>query len=539
MFDCPSLEPELLDQIEAIASRPLAELLLQRGILRTMAQEILVRQLRDQVAFNREEEPVIISRLWEGVDGAAPTSLAGNWIAALPDGMQLGMGQRWDQIRLQKLMETRYQDRLEPYFLERRKELEQVVYGLIRLRNQGAAEELYLRLIDDGANFSDLAKVHSLGEERFTHGLVGPMLISQPHPTIRTVLESLKVGEVHAPFRVDQWVLLVQMEHRQPASLNDATRIQLMQELLQQEIDQTLDAMLAAFYPSLVLVEAPSAAGARVASEVPRPVEPIGGIEAEQGQETLEEVEVHAATDALAAVDVPAATEVHVSAEVLAVADALAAASFEPPVVAEDSSVVQVVAAVEAVGPAEVFSAADGPARGEVSAEVEAQVEVKVLAEVKDPWAAEPQVTAATPAEFEVLSAAEVITRPAPLAAAEVLAAVQPEAAVEAPADVPAAWSAETPAAVEAPSVVDSHGDVEPPSAAEGFSGAEVKAVIAAPAAGDRPSAADVPAIVEVPVEVEAPALDDDPWVAEPQAVGEAHSLPEAAIPAATSIQTI
>ena len=34
---------------------------------------------------------------------------------------------------------------------------------MIRLRNQGAAEELYLRLIDDGAYFGTLARSHSLG----------------------------------------------------------------------------------------------------------------------------------------------------------------------------------------------------------------------------------------------------------------------------------------------------------------------------------------------------------------------------------------
>jgi len=252
MFECPGLESQLLAGVEDLASRPLAELLLQNGILRNMAQEILLGQLREGVSFTAEEEPVIIERLWEGVDVPPPLSLGGDWIADLPEPLKLGMGQRWDQVRLQKLMETRYLDRLEPYFLERRKDLEQVVYGLIRLHNQGAAEELYLRLIDDKADFTELARRHSLGEERFSHGLVGPMLISQPHPTIRAVLESLKVGEVHAPFRVDSWVLLVLMEHRQPASLNDATRIQLQQELLQQDLDETLDAVLAAFYPTLV-----------------------------------------------------------------------------------------------------------------------------------------------------------------------------------------------------------------------------------------------------------------------------------------------
>jgi len=298
MFACPILESELLGRIEALAARPLAELLLQQGILRTMAQEILLRDLREAVTFTANEEPVILSRLWEGVEGPPPTSLAGDWIANLPEPLRLGMGQRWDQVRLQKLIETRYSDRLEPYFLERRKDLEQVVYGLIRLRNQGAAEELYLRLLDDGADFTELARIHSVGEERFTHGLVGPMLITQPHPTIRAVLESLKVGDVHAPFRVEQWVLLVRMEHRQPASLNDATRIQLMQELLQQELDETLDAMLAAFYPTLVPME-----GANTRAALPAAVEVAGQEEEPLEVEEPVNEEEHAGVESIAVVE--------------------------------------------------------------------------------------------------------------------------------------------------------------------------------------------------------------------------------------------
>jgi parvulin-like peptidyl-prolyl isomerase len=252
MFSFGDLESCLRDQLEVLAQKPLPELLLQQGILRTISQELLLKQLRQSVTFSPDEQPVIITRLWEGVGIDPPANLEGDWISLLPEPIQAPMEQRWDQVRLQKLMEERYRDQLEPYFLERRKDLEQVVYGLIRLKNQGAAEELYLRLIDDHVNFHELAKTHSLGEERFTHGLVGPMVISQPHPTIRAVLESLKVGEVHAPFRVDQWVLLVRMEHRQPASLNDATRIQLLQELLQQEVDESLDALLASVYPTLL-----------------------------------------------------------------------------------------------------------------------------------------------------------------------------------------------------------------------------------------------------------------------------------------------
>ena len=272
MLPADHLLADLSDAVATIARQPFAELLLQRGILRQTASDLLLQRLRDSVSFTPEEEPLVLTRLWNGVPGDPPTSLRGDWIASLPELIQGPLRDRWNQIRLQKWTETTYSERLEPYFLERRADLEQVVYGMIRLRNQGAAEELYLRLLDDGADFGTLARTHSLGEERYTRGLVGPMLISQPHATIRTVLSKLTVGEVHPPFRVDTWVLLVQMEHRLPASLTDATRLQLYNELFQQDLEATLDQQLQAIYPTLLPQE--SVPQAMLPPE-PLPQEPV------------------------------------------------------------------------------------------------------------------------------------------------------------------------------------------------------------------------------------------------------------------------
>jgi parvulin-like peptidyl-prolyl isomerase len=252
MIPYEHLADDLQSRVIATAQQPLAELLLQRGILRELAKESLLQRLRESVTFSPEEEPMVVARLWDGVPGDPPASLAGDWISSLPELIQGPVRDRWNQIRLQKWVEDEFVDRLEPYFLERRADLEQVVYGMIRLRNQGIAEELYLRLIDDNADFGTLAREYSAGEERFTKGLVGPMLISQPHATIRKVLESLTVGEIHPPFQVDQWILLIQSEHRQPASLSDATRGQLLNELFNRELDATLDAQLAEIYPNLL-----------------------------------------------------------------------------------------------------------------------------------------------------------------------------------------------------------------------------------------------------------------------------------------------
>lgn len=258
MIPVQHLEADLREAVDRLARTPLVELLLQEGILRRLALELLQRRLRDSVVFSPEEEPLVISRLWQGIALDPPRSLAAGWIEALPAMLQGPVRDRWDQIRLQKWMEETYRDRIDPYFLERRDDLEQIVYGMIRLRNQGAAEELYLRLLDDGADFGELASAHSLGDERFTRGLVGPMLISQPHPTIRAVLQNLAVGDLQPPFRVDNWILLVRMEHRQPARLNDTLQLQLSQELLQKDLDAALDAQLSELYPALLAAFPPS-----------------------------------------------------------------------------------------------------------------------------------------------------------------------------------------------------------------------------------------------------------------------------------------
>ena len=255
MLPTTQLEDDLNTALAELAQQPLAALLNQQGILRGLARDLLLRRLLQTVQFSNDEQDQIVKHLWEGQTESAPTSLSGNWLGELAEDLQGPMQLRWNQLCLQKLMEERYSERVEPYMLERRDALEQVVFGMIRVRNQGTAEELYLRLIDDNADFSQLAKQFSIGEERLTHGLVGPLAISQAHPKIQTAINSLTVGDIHPPLLLDQTFLILRLEHRKPAALTDATRSQLLNELFQQDLNTTLDAQLGSVYPQLMQVK--------------------------------------------------------------------------------------------------------------------------------------------------------------------------------------------------------------------------------------------------------------------------------------------
>jgi hypothetical protein len=248
--DGPAFHDHLDSAVHAIAARPLREFLAQEGILNRMAREAALSAIASTVSFTVEESPAVIARLCEGVDSDTPLDLQDDWISLLPPEQQPLLRQRWQELRLQKFMDFTYGAIIDAYFLERRADLERVVYGMIRVRNQGAAEELYLRLIDDDADFTKLACTYSLGDERYTHGLVGPMPISQPHPAIRQTLAPLAVGDIAAPLRIDDWVLILRMEHREPARLNEAIRQQLTTELF--------EADLAAFLSSQKLTADPN-----------------------------------------------------------------------------------------------------------------------------------------------------------------------------------------------------------------------------------------------------------------------------------------
>ncbi len=249
MPSVPQLHRELDRALEAMARLPLHDLLEQRGVLRTLARELALEGLRQEARFSPDELRELGAQLWAGLPGPTPTALetdlAGDWIGSLPEDLRGRVRQRWAHLRLQKALEDRYGERVEAHYLERRADLEQVVLRLMRLPQQGLAEELYLRLIDDGASFGALASRHSLGDESVTRGIVGPIEISQLHPTLRAVLASLAPGDIHPPFVLEESILLVRLEHRRPASLNETLRHRLLEELLQPDLESWLVGALA------------------------------------------------------------------------------------------------------------------------------------------------------------------------------------------------------------------------------------------------------------------------------------------------------
>ena len=141
-------------------------------------------------------------------------------------------------IRRRSLMRERFAEKAVDRFLERKNELDHVVYSLLRMENSFLARELYFQIESGESNFADLAKRYAEGPERITNGIVGPVSLTQAHPVLVEKLRVAQPGVLLEPFRIADWWLVVRLERYSPAKLTDEVSDQMCQELFDLWVDE-------------------------------------------------------------------------------------------------------------------------------------------------------------------------------------------------------------------------------------------------------------------------------------------------------------
>ena len=134
-------------------------------------------------------------------------------------------------IRRQEVIRERFAPKAEARFLERKNELDQVVYSLLRLANNFLARELYLQIEAGESNFADLAKRSAEGPERNTNGIVGPVSLTQAHPVLVEKLRVAQPGVLLEPFRIADWWLVVRLERYSPATFTPEVSDRMCREM--------------------------------------------------------------------------------------------------------------------------------------------------------------------------------------------------------------------------------------------------------------------------------------------------------------------
>jgi parvulin-like peptidyl-prolyl isomerase len=144
------------------------------------------------------------------------------------------------ELRIEKFKRATWGDKLESHFLSRKRELDKVIYSLIRVKDIGVATELYFRIQEGEQSFSELACEYSQGPEARTNGLVGPVELDKIPSNVAQMLYVSQPAQVWPPNCLGQWIVIVRLEQLIPAVLDEAMRQQLLNELFERWVQEQL-----------------------------------------------------------------------------------------------------------------------------------------------------------------------------------------------------------------------------------------------------------------------------------------------------------
>ena len=244
-----------------LTSVPVAELgyqsltlLAQHGLLLTLLRQVRVHNALAQEALGEEErQQALAAFAQEHRIGSAEELEQFRQAQLLSSEALTALIER--PLRLKRHCGRLFRPKAEARFLERKTQLDRVVYSLIRLSDEGLARELYLRLDEGEINFADLAAEYSEGPERSTRGVVGPAPLTQAHPLLVERLRTAPVGVVQEPFRIERWWLVFRLESLTPASFDEAMAEQMSQELFEDWLEAEVASQLNTLRPLVMAAE--------------------------------------------------------------------------------------------------------------------------------------------------------------------------------------------------------------------------------------------------------------------------------------------
>jgi parvulin-like peptidyl-prolyl isomerase len=150
-------------------------------------------------------------------------------------------------LKLAKFKQTTWGAKVNSAFLERKQQLDRVIYSLICTKDFCVAQELYFRVKEGEQSFDELAREYSQGPEAQTGGLIGPIEIGSVHPNLAKMLIASDVGQVQTPTVIGDWIVLVRLEKVLPVTLDEAMQQRLIDEAFTKWLDESVSQQMATF----------------------------------------------------------------------------------------------------------------------------------------------------------------------------------------------------------------------------------------------------------------------------------------------------
>lgn len=147
------------------------------------------------------------------------------------------------QQTMQQLIDSISQPKLQEYFLNRKEQLDQVYLSCIVVQDEAIARALHTQIEQAEAAFEDLAKAHSLADNRWVGGTLPPIARANLGSELLTEINATQPGGLIGPLQVDEQWCLFRLDKIVLAEWEEGTKSQLQIELFQQWLADRINAM--------------------------------------------------------------------------------------------------------------------------------------------------------------------------------------------------------------------------------------------------------------------------------------------------------
>ena len=211
-------------------NQDIISLLQRNSLLRPLIKEELIKTELRKISLEKGLEKETITNFLKNL-GVNDETKYQEWLAknklTKSDIEELAL----QGVKLKVYCKENFGHKTETRFLERKNKLDVVIYSLIRTKDIFKAQELYLRIIENEADFGDLASTYSEGIEKKSRGIIGPVTVEKAHPIMQEILRTSQPGKTNAPVQVEDSFVVVRVESYDPAKLNDYMKEKMGEEL--------------------------------------------------------------------------------------------------------------------------------------------------------------------------------------------------------------------------------------------------------------------------------------------------------------------
>ena len=205
--------------------------ILNWGLGAKVKREIIVDDLIKDIPDPNKEQKDNLNKNWLDEMNFANKGELDNWLRLN------GFNQKsFDEFlkrnwKLDKWCIKKFKNKIKSYYLQRKDELDELKFMIIRVSNKNLIDELFLRIKEKEDNFSKISTEYSEGPEKKSGGLIGPIKVSKIHPELSKFLLTCNPNELCSPIKIEENYFILKLIKKIIQPLDSNLELYLSKEL--------------------------------------------------------------------------------------------------------------------------------------------------------------------------------------------------------------------------------------------------------------------------------------------------------------------